>query len=215
MKLYPPILEGTIPAFCNSTLVVPFTMNKSVSQSEVKGFALKIKNVQNTTNTPSIMNLTSNTWDVNKNEVTFENIDTSILEVGSFYKIQMAYIYLDETIGYYSTAGVVKYISNPNVFIEVESENTYRGYYSQQLSGDEAIRDYSEKVYSYVFTLTDSNGNIIETSGEKLHISSYDSSLYESYDEYVLTTDLEKGKTYSLNYTIKTINGFTKTAKTE
>lgn len=215
MKLYPPILEGTIPAFCDSTLIVPFTMNKSVSQSEVKGFALKIKNVQNITNTASIMNLTSKNWDINKNEVIFENIDTSILEVGSFYKIQMAYIYLDGTIGYYSTVGVVKYISNPNVFIEVESENTYRGYYSQQLSGDEAIRDYSEKVYSYVFTLKDSNGNIIETSGEKLHNSSNDSSLYESYDEYVLTTDLEKGKTYSLNYTIKTINGFTKTAKTE
>ena len=38
MKLYPPIIEGTIPAFCNQTIVVPFTMNKSVSEKEVKGF---------------------------------------------------------------------------------------------------------------------------------------------------------------------------------
>ena len=38
MKLYPPIIEGTIPAFCNQTIVVPFTMNKSVSEKEVKDF---------------------------------------------------------------------------------------------------------------------------------------------------------------------------------
>ena len=48
-KLYPPNINGTIPAFCNDNgtvlITVPFSMNKAVSKSEVGGFALKIKTV--------------------------------------------------------------------------------------------------------------------------------------------------------------------------
>jgi hypothetical protein len=40
-KLYPPNIEGTIPAFYGSggtaQLIVPFSMNRTVSKSEVKG----------------------------------------------------------------------------------------------------------------------------------------------------------------------------------
>ena len=43
MKLYPPIIEGSIPAFTNNTLIVPFTMNKSVSENEILNFELKLK----------------------------------------------------------------------------------------------------------------------------------------------------------------------------
>lgn len=35
-KLYPPQIEGTIPAFTGTTIVVPFAMNKAVVISEVK-----------------------------------------------------------------------------------------------------------------------------------------------------------------------------------
>jgi hypothetical protein len=45
MKLYPPIIEGTIPAFSGSELIVPFIMNRSVSEGQVAGFALKLKTV--------------------------------------------------------------------------------------------------------------------------------------------------------------------------
>ena len=48
-KLYPPVIEGTIPAFYGTTLVVPFSMNRSVSDSEINGFALKVKTVQSST----------------------------------------------------------------------------------------------------------------------------------------------------------------------
>jgi hypothetical protein len=53
-KLYPPYIEGTIPAFYKTVdsdgtvraeLTVPFSMNKAVSKWEVKGFSLKLKNV--------------------------------------------------------------------------------------------------------------------------------------------------------------------------
>jgi hypothetical protein len=46
-KLYPPIIEGTIPAFYGDEIIVPYSMNKVVSYSEIAGFSLKIKTVQN------------------------------------------------------------------------------------------------------------------------------------------------------------------------
>mgnify|MGYP006967447462 CR=1 FL=1 len=53
-KLYPPYIEGTIPAFYKTTdsegkgtaqLTVPFSMNRAVSKWEVTGFRLKLKNI--------------------------------------------------------------------------------------------------------------------------------------------------------------------------
>ena len=48
-KLYPPVIEGTIPAFNGTELTVPFSMNRSVSKDEISGFALKVKTVQSNT----------------------------------------------------------------------------------------------------------------------------------------------------------------------
>ena len=49
-KLFPPILEGTIPAFYSENgivkITIPFSMNRAVSAVQVKGLALKIKTVQ-------------------------------------------------------------------------------------------------------------------------------------------------------------------------
>lgn len=48
-KLYPPVIEGTIPAFNGAVLTVPFSMNRSVSKNEISGFALQVKTVQTNT----------------------------------------------------------------------------------------------------------------------------------------------------------------------
>ena len=45
-KLYPPKIEGVIPAFTNYELSIPYSMNGAVSRGEVYGMALKIKTVQ-------------------------------------------------------------------------------------------------------------------------------------------------------------------------
>jgi hypothetical protein len=52
-KLYPPLIEGTIPAFCKeynsmgvasgATIAVPFTMNSTVSSSTIGGFVLRLR----------------------------------------------------------------------------------------------------------------------------------------------------------------------------
>ena len=47
-KLYPPIIQGTLPAFCDGKLIVPYQMNRGVSYSgEVADFHVKIKSVSN------------------------------------------------------------------------------------------------------------------------------------------------------------------------
>ena len=47
-KFYPPSIEGTLPAFTNSSITIPFVMNKTVSWNTIKGFVLKVKNITNT-----------------------------------------------------------------------------------------------------------------------------------------------------------------------
>ena len=48
-----PIIEGTLPAFYYSDekgcaeLAIPFSMSRAVGESEVYGFKLKIKDIQN------------------------------------------------------------------------------------------------------------------------------------------------------------------------
>jgi hypothetical protein len=78
MKLYPPIIKGTIPAFCDGVIKVPFEMNKSVSISQVKGFSLLLKTVQ--TNT-KIGDYSHANWDIENNIVTFE-ISNEKINVG-------------------------------------------------------------------------------------------------------------------------------------
>ena len=45
-KLYPPHIEGKLPAFTGSTITVPLTMNKAVKVSDVNHMRLIIKSVQ-------------------------------------------------------------------------------------------------------------------------------------------------------------------------
>lgn len=52
--LYPPNLEGTLPAFYSDEkgivyITIPFSMNRTVGQGSVGGFRLRIKTVQNNT----------------------------------------------------------------------------------------------------------------------------------------------------------------------
>ena len=214
MKLYPPIIEKTIPAFCNQIIVVRFTMNKSVSEKEVKDFKLKIKTVQSGYQPFLTETIQMIDWNTDTSEVSF--LLPGTLNIGQFYKIQMAYVDTANIIGYYSTVGVVKYTSDPTISIlEPKNGNTYEGLYSQEAINDEDVRDYTEKVYSYNFTLKDASGNIIETSGDQLHNSSEDIFLYESRDSYTIKTDLEQDKVYYLDYTVKTINGLVKSAQTK
>lgn len=214
-KLYPPQLEGTIPAFYGTSLTVPFIMNKTVGWNEISGFHLIIKNIQNNS---IIYQKASRSYNQDNYETYFDIDNNEILNIGNSYKIQIAYRSNDvsNTIGYYSTVAIVKYTTKPDVsIVDLEPNElhtnryTYLGKYSQEQKDNNGknLKDSSEKVYSYRFDLYDWNGELVETSGDLLHNHENNESIYETNDKYTIKTSLQPNKTYTLYYSVITTNG--------
>lgn len=213
-KLFPPIVEGTIPAFYSEggvvKITIPFSLNRAVSKAQITGIALKIKTVQSSSYLYTLEQSSDSYFDVESSPwVQFEFEDTdNKLKVGQFYKLQIAFIDKKGDIGYYSTVGVSKYTTLPTITINdfsVDKINNhaqkYTGFYSQE-SGD-----VTEKVSSYRFDIYNSSNETVYTSGEQLHNSSNDVETYESYDNFELNVDLPIDTSYRIKYSITTING--------
>ena len=224
-KLFPPLIEGTIPAFYSDNgtvkITVPFSMNRAVNKKQVSGFVLKAKTVQSSTYLFTIRNQDNNTFNMEDSPwVTFtlSPQDISYLRVGQFYKFQIAYIDnsgSEGEIGYYSTVATGKYTKKPTLYIstanaenglkvgQINMHHTYyMGYYGQTGIG----ADSNERVYSYEFNVYSPDGKLFATSGEQLHNSSDDTELYESYDSFSVQQELEVDKSYYIQYKIKTVN---------
>lgn len=215
-KLFPPILEGTIPAFYSESgivkITIPFSMNRAVSAAQVKGLALKIKTAQSSSYIYTIQTESNLNFDLENSpwaEFSIKDINNK-LKVGQFYKFQLAYLDTTGEIGYYSTVTTGKYTTKPLLFINdlnkdlINShEYEYTGYY-KQTNGDK-----TERVYSYRFDIYNSNEKIIASSGDQLHNSQNDTELDESYDRFLFSQDLELNKPYRIKYTVTTTNGLT------
>lgn len=210
-KLYPPIIEGSIPAFYGTKLLVPFSMNTSVGQSQVKAIALKVKTVQS--NTFLFETISNNiAWEASSPYASFDlSKYIEKLNAGQFYKIQIAYIDDDNNYGYFSTVGIIKYTQMPNVIIDNLDKNrinnfghTYIGLYTP------GPNDPTEREYSFRFIFTDENNNIISDSGVLLHNSDIDVSNKQSSDRWEYLTDLaDTDGLYYIQYIVNTINGLT------
>ena len=220
-KLYPPYIEGTLPAFYldengDGNLVIPFAHNRAiVDKEEVSSFAVKIKSVQNDVLYGDV-SIGAN-WE-GKNEVKFQiekwkikKLTNLTFKIGQYYKIQLAYIDNNGIVGYYSTVGVVKCTSKPEVSIVNFYENKvnnnaseFIGLFKQNENGD-----ITEKVYSSKFIITDLQGNEIFNSGEMLHSIENNPNSYESQDTVYFNRDLEYGKIYKIQYIVTTTNGMT------
>lgn len=206
-KLYPPILEGTLPAFYGTELVVPFSMNKTVSASEVQSILIKIKTVQsnNLLFSAETVNFTLSSSGC---EAHFIIEGEDHLNIGQYYKVQIAYKDTNNIIGYYSTVGVVKYTAEPIVEIEgLTKSNSETNFHKYSYIGKYQSNDKSEKVYSYIFNLYDKNKQLLQTSGEQIHNSYNDTEQGESYDEYRIEQDLDLNQIYYLEYIVTTLNG--------
>lgn len=162
------------------------------------------------------------TFDLTNADVVTSNVFTPTL--GQYYKFQIAYVNNSGVVGYYSSIGISKYTSQPNIYIKDLKGNLYGGYnyvgvYSQRnstttvtnQSGENTevtiYRDSTEKIHSYCFEITDSNGKVIATSGIQLHNSAIDTSSSETQDTWTLNMDLEKNKIFYISYKVITING--------
>ena len=211
--LMPPIIEGILPAFYGNTITVPFQMNRAVGWSEIAGFELKLKTVQNSKYLLQLSTPKDNA-DEHNLTVTFNisDADKEKLYVGQFYKIQIAYKDAQGIVGHYSSVGTAKYTTKPKVeilnldsVINNNHDYSYTGKYTQKdVNGN--LLDVSEKVYSYRFNLYDSNYNLILTSGEKIHNSINDTNSYESIDNFQINQDLEQDKKYFLQYVVTSTN---------
>ena len=207
-----PIIEGTLPAFYLdedgiAQIAIPFSMSRAVNKNQIKGFKLKIKNVQQSnyliTLSQSSVNFTESIVYFN---ISKETLEKSFL-IGQFYKCQLAYVDINDVTGYYSTVGVIKYTKKPKVSILTLTGTginshiyTYTGLYSQ------FEKDFTEKVYSYRFLLKDENDNILKDTGFITHNNSNDELPYESQDTFTYTADLDLNKKYYLSYTVRTNN---------
>lgn len=210
-KLYPPFIESKLPAFAN-VLTIPFTMNRSVSIKDVVGVSAVIKTAQ-TGRQIGILTSTTPTYNATTGKyiASFAGVEDLPLQVGQYYKVQLAFISNnagERVVGYYSSVGIIKKTSIPTLTIptlEGKLFNSYdhTGKYSQYR------QDESEKVYSYRFDLRDMSGNIIDTSGEQLHDSSTDEYSYESIDSWKSNIELANEVPYFLTYTVTTTNGLT------
>lgn len=242
-KLYPPQIQGTLPAFTLShdivtgavtegEIKIPFEMNQSVGITQFAGFVLKIKTVQNN---ELISLLYSQDYDLNNNTVTFYLTanNANKFQEGQYYKAQIAYYTQEKTtitdadgetveteeqdpnlftmkIGYYSTVGIIKCISKPNIYIKGYSNDslnlftgTFIGVYDQSTALDQ-----TEKVYSYKFDFYDKDWKLIKTSEELVHNASNDSEYTYSIDQITFNDFLKEGEVYNLVYTVTTLNGY-------
>lgn len=213
-QLYPPILEGKLPAFKGTSITVPFQMNRAVHIDEVQSMSLMIKTVST-----NLLKATLETTTFSLNEETNEYEATFTFtraefppKIGQYYKLQLAYKGSDG-VGYYSTVGVAKYTANPTVTIANLNKNstnrnllTYVGNYSNT--------DIAEKVYNYQFDVYSPDGNLFDTSGLQLHNSSLDNqdTPTSSSDTWTLNRTLRPGETYKIKYTVHTLNNLVKSS---
>ena len=203
-KLYPPHIEGTIPAFGGTTLVVPFSMNRAVSALEVNSMALKVKKVN--TNEVITTKISTNFTLIGNCSVTFDFSSEDKLVVGQFYRIQIAFVDSEGVLGYFSTVGVVKYTGYPTISIvgtEIDKTNIhsydYVGKYEQTM-------DPTEKLYSSQLVLYDYNGKIVLDSGEIVHSVLNDTLPNQALELFQFDQDLEFNQIYYLQLTMTTIN---------
>ena len=219
-KLYPPYIEGTLPAFCISydssntvvkeaTIDIPFTPNVAVGQTEVKGLILRLR----TASTGSYLfePIQSISYSLDKGIATFKLTanQAKLLNEGQYYKIQIAYVSSENDPGYFSTVGVIKCTSKPKIYINnlsQESVNFFTNYYIGTYDQSEC-RDQSEKVYSYEFNVYNDDNEIIYTTGERLHQTSYDVDYSYSIDKAIVNDFSATNVTYAIEYKVTTLNG--------
>ena len=233
MKLYPPKIPGSIPAasFSDSGTIikVPFQLNPAVGINEVKGFKLKIKEIQSNS-LVEILDLQgiNSDSDCFKNQYLEFNWTKSndSPKIGQSYKLQLACYDSDDNSDnvdfYYSDVGIIKIIGQISLNLSptqnlLLNDLKYSFFSSQIL----------EKLYSYCFKIyyKDNNGNnivlfeneekIIDNNNQKYEFIS-DGQKYET-DIYIkiplnegVYQQVINNKCFFCEFIIKTINGYIK-----
>lgn len=202
-KLYPPVIESTVPACYDEKgmvkFTVPFTMNRAVSAAQIGGFELKIKTVQTGSFLYTISTINPANYKIDETEsyVIFylKDIEKK-LKVGQFYKVQLAYIGMDISTRnqWYNS-----YMSGNITLEEYEAKITtlgVTGYYSgagaikYTTKPKVFINDFNENslneyTHNYIGYYSQENGDISE------RVYSYQFNIYDSDGKNIILSSGE------------------------
>ena len=135
MIIYPPYIDGVLPAFIND-ITIPYAMNPGVSPQEVTGFYLKLTDYYS----GDIETLSSHSYD--SNTIWFHGIgDLDFDEPYRYFKAQLAY----EEEGPYSSVGIIKQIQEPIVRLTVNGNIIAFNYFTE-LYKTETMKDCSIQI---------------------------------------------------------------------
>lgn len=208
-KLYPPHIEGTIPAFTGATLVVPFSMNRAVGAKEVYGLVLKVKKVNSNEVILTKETINFDAYANCKAVFNLEAAEQGLFNIGQYYRVQLAYIGAEGAIGYFSTVGVIKYTALPEIKLVGLNNATSNMHIYDYVAAYTQTEDPTEKLYSSRLRLIDEEDNIVEDTGEVLHSVLNDTLPNEALEYFNISRDLNLSKTYRLILTMTSINGVT------
>lgn len=218
-KLYPPHIEGALPAFAGKTLKIPFQHSRAVSLNQIKGYSCIIKDIQQSTQIKEYRVVGSDINVTNNGDGNFtlqlNEIDNVGLGVGTYYKIQLAYIGIDERtstdfrVGYYSDVGIIKFVKNPTVAITGLDSGT-QNYHQYQYQVTYSNTDPTEKLYSVQFALhEETKGNVIAASPVIIHNNSKDTDNVAT-ETYEFLNELSSSKKYWIRVKTVSSSGYTK-----
>lgn len=195
-KLYPPVIENIIPACYEENgmikFIIPFSMNRAISPTQVGGFELKIKTVQSGKYLETLRTGNDANYKITENEsyVIFYLKDTDKrFKVGQFYKVQLAYLMVD-----------------------IQNKNKW---YNQYLSGKITLQQYEEKIFDKSEVGYYSSVGILKyTTKPKVYISqlnqnSLNSHLYTYIGYYEQTDGDISEKVYSYRFNLYSSDGIT------
>lgn len=228
--LYPPRIPSTIPAFelkadGNISIAVPFSLNRLTGITEVQGFKLKIKTVQNNTflldiEQDCVLNDSSGILTFNINLQSYDNYNTikKYFNEGDYFKLQLANYADNRDNLLYSDVGIIKATGAIECKIKNFQGNGYN-MANQKIIGYYRNNDSTEKLYSSRFIIYDENNNIYEDSGELLFNNvlngvvsedSWGGTYFSAEIEYTRLKELDKTKFYFITWQIRTTNNLEK-----
>ena len=221
-KLFPPTLEGTLPAFykdyknedsdktTGASINIPFSLGRAVSINEISMISARFS----TTSTNSlVLTLITDQFNFTDENMAYFKLtadQAEKLNEGQYYRVQLAFIDNNEVLGYYSTVGIIKCVAKPTCVLNnftIADVNVFQteivGVYTQNTK----YGDTTEKVFKYRFVLYDKEEQILVDSDWKLHDATQDTVSESSRDIFKIYTELDEGEIGTLEYMVQTING--------
>lgn len=143
-------------------------------------------------------------------KISEEKGDNSVLEdYSGEYRL---YRSNDEVVGYFSTVGIIKCTTAPQVSIhnlDISKVNSD----TIEFEGRYFNEDDNEKVVSYSFDIYDSKGKLFATSGTQIHNHYNDTNANETTNKFILEKEMAYGKIYKIQYKVVTTNGLEAVSK--